>query len=214
MTKLLSILGCLAVLACAQSAQADSITISGNLSSDGTAVGSGDPVITDPSTINFGDPFSIVFTYDPTTATQSGGNFTLNDASLTLTFDSYSFTYSTAAGNFLEFSTPGAFGSGTASFLVCSSFANCFTSDFLDLYFAGTVTDLSSLQSQAGGLTGDASASPSEFEFLRNFEDGSQTDLQGILTGAQGAVTSAVPEPSMFLFLAAGLAVLIAARRR
>ena len=214
MKQLLSLLACLAVLVYTQSAKADSITISGNLSSDGTAVGSGDPVITDPSTINVGDPFSIAFTYDPTTATQSGGNFTLNDASLTLAFDSYSFTYSTAAGNFIEFSTPGAFGAGTASFLVCSSFSNCFTSDFLNLYFAGTVTDLSSLQSQAGTLTGDISASPSEFEFLRNFDDGSQTDLQGILTGAQGAATSAVPEPSMFLLLAAGLAALVVARRR
>ena len=213
MTKILLSFAILAIILCAQSAQADSITISGTLSSDGAAVGSGDPVIVDPNTINVGDLFSIVFTYDSTTATQSGGNFTLNDASLTLAFDSYSFTASTASGNFVEFSAPGAFGPGTASFLVCSSLANCFTADFLTLYFAGTITDLSSLESQAGGLTGDTSASPSEFEFLRNFDDGSQTDLQGILTGSAATPTPAVPEPSMFFFGGAGLAAVVAARR-
>jgi hypothetical protein len=212
-TKLLLWFALLAIVFGARSAQADSITISGTLNSDSAAVGGGDPVITDPNTINIGDPFSIVFSYNPATATQSGANFTLNDASLTLTFDSYSFTYSTASGNFLEFLTPGAFGPGTASFLFCSSSVNCSTTDFLNLYFAGTITDLSTLESQAGGLTGDAPASPSEFEFLRNFDDGSQTDLQGVLTAAGATPTPAVPEPSMFLFVGAGLAAMVAARR-
>lgn len=186
----------LAFAACAgiQPATADSITIAGNLSSDRAAVSSADPVIVDPTTINVGDPFSILLTYNPASSTHSGNSFVLNDASLTLSFDAYSFAYSAVAGNFIEFSTPGAFGLGTASFFICSSLANCSITDFITLYFSGTITDLNSLASQVGGLTGDAGASPSEFEFLRNFDDGSQTDLQGTLIG--GGAASGVPEPA------------------
>jgi len=52
----------LAVAAChgIQPATADSITIAGNLSSNGAAVSSADPVIGDPTTINVGDTFSIL----------------------------------------------------------------------------------------------------------------------------------------------------------
>jgi hypothetical protein len=56
-----------------------------------------------------------------------------------------------------------------------------------------------------GGLSGDPSASPSEFEFLRNFSDGSQTDLQGTL-----GTPTAVPEPSALALLASVLAGLVA----
>jgi len=101
----------------------------------------------------------------------------LTNAGLTLQFDGHTFGYTSAAGNYLEFSSPGVFGPGTTSFLICSSLANCSTEDFLTLYFQGTVTSLSTLAAQAGGLSGDPGASPSEFEFLRNFSDGSQTDL-------------------------------------
>ena len=60
-----AVLGAIIMSLCSQAIKADSITITGNLTSDGTAVGSGDPVITDPSTINSGDPFSIGLNYDP-----------------------------------------------------------------------------------------------------------------------------------------------------
>ena len=107
------------------------ITITGNLTSDGSAVGSGDPVISNPSTINSGDAFSIALSYDPTSFTQSGSSYVLTNASLTLEFDSYTFSYDSAGGNYLEFSSPGVFGPGTTSFLICSSLANCSTEDFL-----------------------------------------------------------------------------------
>ena len=58
-------LGAIAISLFSQTARADMISITGNLTSDGSAVGSGDPVISDPSTINPGDPFSIVLNYDP-----------------------------------------------------------------------------------------------------------------------------------------------------
>jgi len=117
----------------------------------------------------------------------------LTNAGLTLQFDGHTFGYTSAAGNYLEFSSPGVFGPGTTSFLICSSLANCSTEDFLTLYFQGTVTSLSTLAAQAGGLSGDPGASPSEFEFLRNFSDGSQTDLQGTLgTPASGRHAASV----------------------
>ncbi len=194
-----------------QTASADSITINGNLTSDGSAVGSGDPVITNPSTVNINDPFSIALTYDPTSFTQSGSSFVLTNASLTLQFDGYTFGYTSAAGNYIEFSSPGVFGPGTTSFLICSSLANCSTQDFLTLYFKGTVTSPSTLAAQAGALTGDPGASPSEFEFLRNFSDGSQTDLQGTL-GAQAGTS--VPEPSALWLLASVVAALAGLRAR
>ena len=40
-------LGAILISLCSQSARADMITIGGNLRSDGSAVGSGDPVISD-----------------------------------------------------------------------------------------------------------------------------------------------------------------------
>jgi PEP-CTERM motif len=199
-------LGAILISLCSQSARADMITLTGNLTSDGTAVGSGDPVIGNPSTINLGDPFSIVLTYDPSSFTPSGSSFVLTSASLTLQFDSYTFGYASAAGNYIEFSSPGVFGPGTTSFLICSSLANCSTEDFLTLYFKGTVTSPSTLAAQAAGLIGDPGASPSEFEFLRNFSDGSQTDLQGTL-GTQSTISS-VPEPSSLALLAFAVAAL------
>jgi hypothetical protein len=201
MPKYLLLLGG-AVLICIQPATADVIFI-GHLSSDGTAVDSGDPVITNPATVNLGDPFSIALSYNPASAVQTGSSYVLTGASLTLQFDGYTFSYT--AANYIEFSTPGVFGTGTASFLICSSLAACSTDDFITLYFAGTVTSLSTLAAQAGGLSGDPSASPSEFEFLRNFDGGGQTDLQGTL----GAPTvSAVPEPSSLALIAFGAACL------
>lgn len=199
-------LGAILISPFSQTARADMIAITGNLTSDGTAVGSGDPVITNPSTINSRDPFSIFLSYDPAGFTQSGSSFVLTNASLTLQFDGYTFGYSSAAGNYLEFGSPGVFGPGTTSFLICSSLANCSTEDFLTLYFKGTVTSPGTLAAQAGGLTGDPGASPAEFEFLRNFSDGSQTDLQGTL-GTQPSITP-VPEPStlaLLVFVVAGL---------
>ena len=93
------------------------ITITGNLTSDGSAVGSGDPVIGDPATINVGDAFSILLSYDPASVIQSGSSFVLTNAGLTLQFDGYTFGYASAAGNYIELSSPGVFGSGTTSFL-------------------------------------------------------------------------------------------------
>ena len=132
--------GAIAISLCDQTARADMITITGNLTSDGSAVGSGDPVITNPSTINSGDPFSIALSYDPASFIQSGNSYVLTNADLTLQFDGYTFGYTSPAGNYIEFSTPGVFGPGTASFLICSSIANCSTEDFLTFYFQGTVT--------------------------------------------------------------------------
>ena len=155
----------------AQLSSADSVLFTGNLTSDGAAVGSGDPVIINPNTINLGDAFAIALTYNPSSFTQPTSNsYLLSSASLTLAFDGYSFLYTSAGSNFIEFATPGAFGAGTVSFLVCSS-AAC-TTDFMNLYFTGIVTNLGTLASQVGGLTGDPGASPSQFEFLRNFSDG------------------------------------------
>jgi hypothetical protein len=205
-------LGAILISVCSQTARAGIITITGNLTSDGSAVGSGDPVIVNPSTINSGDPFSIVLSYNPASFTQSGNSYVLTNADLTLQFDSYTFGYGSAAGNYLEFSSPGVFGPGTTSFLICSSLANCSTEDFLTLYFKGTVTSPSTLAAQAGGLSGDPGASPAEFEFLRNFPDGSQTDLQGTLgTPASGTTT---PEPSSLALLAFGVAGLAGFRLR
>jgi hypothetical protein len=206
-------LGAIFLSLCNQTARADLITITGNLTSDGSAVGSGDPVIVNPSTINSGDPFSIVLSYDPASFTQSGNSYVLTNAGLTLQFDSYTFGYASAAGNYLEFSSPGVFGPGTTSFLICSSLANCSTEDFLTLYFQGTVTSPSTLAAQAGGLSGDPGASPSEFEFLRNFPDGSQTDLQGTL-GTPGIGSTPVPEPSTLALLAFVVAALGGFRSR
>jgi len=208
---LIAALGAPLISVWSQTARADSITINGNLTSDGSAVGSGDPVITNPSTVNINDPFSIALSYDPASFTQSGSSFVLTNASLTLQFGGYTFGYTSAAGNYIEFSSPGAFGSGTTSFLICSSVANCSTQDFLTLYFKGTVTSPSTLAAQAGALTGDPGASPSEFEFLRNFSDGSQTDLQGTL-GAQAGTS--VPEPSALWLLASVVAALAGLRAR
>src|SRR5579864_1054923 len=206
-----AVLGAILISLCSQSARADSITITGNLTSNGSAVGSGDPV-TNPSTINSGDPFSIGLSYDPASFTQSGSSFVLTNASLTLQFDGYTFGYSSAAGNYLEFASPGVFGPGTTSFLICSSLANCSTEDFLTLYFQGTVTSPNTLAAQEGGLSGDPGASPSEFEFLRNFSDGSQTDLQGTL-GPPG-INTPVPEPSTMILLAVAVAALGGFRHR
>jgi hypothetical protein len=182
-----------AIFISSQTALADAVTFTGSLFSDSAAVGSGDPVITNPSTIHIGDPFSILLTYKPASFTHSGSSYVLTDASATLTFDGYTFSYASAAGNYIQFSSPGAFGAGTTSFLICTSLAACSTDDFINLYFKGTVTSPATLQAQASGLSGDLTASPSEFEFLRNFSDGSQTDLQGTLGKPS---VSAVPEPS------------------
>lgn len=203
-----------AIAACCLSDQtilADVVSFTGNLTSDGAAVGSGDPVITNPSTIHIGDPFSILLTYNPASFTHSANSYVLLDSSLTLKFDGYSFGYTSAAGNYLALYTPGAFGSGTTSFQFCSSLAGCSTDDFLNLYFDGTVTNLSTLASQASGLSGDIDASPSEFEFPRNFSDGSQTDLQGTLGTPAG---SAVPEPSYLGVVLAIMAVIFLRKER
>jgi hypothetical protein len=206
-------LGTIVIFLFSQTARAAIIVIPGNLTSDGSAVGSGDPVISNSSTINPGDPFSIVLSYDPAGVTQSGNSYVLTNAGLTLQFDGYAFSYGSAAGNYIEFSSPGAFGPGTTSFLICSSLANCSTQDFLTLYFHGTVTSPGTLAAQAAGLSGDPGASPSEFEFLRNFSDGSQTDLQGTL-GTPASGPTPVPEPSVLALLAFGFAVLAGFRAR
>ena len=200
-------LGTIVIFLFGQTARAAIITITGNLTSDGSAVGSGDPVIVNPSTINPGDAFSITLSYDPASFSQSGNSYVLTNAGLTLQFDGYAFGYTSAAGNYLEFSSPGAFGPGTTSFLICSSLANCSTEDFLTLYFKGTVTSPTTLAAQAGGLSGDPGASPAEFEFLRDFPDGSQTDLQGTL-GPPASGPTPVPEPSTLALLASGVGAL------
>src|SRR5260370_1000167 len=185
-----------AIVISRQTALADLVTFTGNLTSDGAAVGSGAPFTPNPATISAGDAFSILLTYDPASFMHSGNSYVLTDASAKLTFDGYSFGYTSASGNYIELSTPGVFGSNTTSFLICSSLTACSsgTGDFIDLYFKGTVTNPSTLQAQASGLSGDLRASPSEFEFLRNFSDGSQTDLQG--TVGVPTAASPVPEPS------------------
>ncbi len=209
--KYLLVLFGLAACAGIQAAIADTVTITGNLSSDGTAVGSGDPVITDASTINIGDPFSLLVNYDPGSFAQSGSSYVLTDATAELQFDGYEFDYSSAGGNYIEFASPGAYGPGTTSFQICTA-SDC-QADFINLYFTGGVTDPSSLDAQASGLVGDGTASPSDFEFLRNFDDGSQTDLQGAIASVSGAGSVAAPEPSMFAFGALAFAALCVARR-
>jgi len=187
----------LAISLTASWARADTIDMTGNLTSDGTAVSSTDPVITTPGLINYGDPFSMVLTYDPTQYTLSGTNYVLTDATFVLSFDGYAFDYSSATGSYISMSTPGAYGAGTVSFQICTS-ASCLN-DYIDLYYSGTVSSLGTLSSQASGLSGYTSASPSEFEFSTNFSDGSQTDLQGTLNSP--TVPSSAPEPSLILLL-------------
>ena len=100
----------------------DAITFTGTLSSDGSTVGSGDPVITDPATINIGDPFSILLNYNPASFALSGSSYILTDASASVKFDGYSFGYASAAGNYIEFATPGRVRSGhriVSHVLVC-----------------------------------------------------------------------------------------------
>ena len=204
-----------AVLVSSQGARADLVTFTGNLTSDASAVSSTDPVLADPATINTGDPFSLALTYDPSHFTHTGSSYVLTSASALLKFDGYSFDYTSAAGNYIAFSTPGVFGTGTASFLICSSLADCSTTDFITLYFKGTIASLSTLAAQASGLAGDPTASPSEFEFLRNFTDGSQTDLQGTLgsvTGTGGGGTT-TPEASGLALLAFGIGAAVLALR-
>ena len=86
-------LGVILIALCSQTARAGIIIITGNLISDGSAVGSGGPVIGNPSTINPGDPFSIVLSYNPASFTQSGSSYVLTNAGLTLQFDGYTFGY-------------------------------------------------------------------------------------------------------------------------
>jgi hypothetical protein len=62
---LIAALGAVLISLCGETARSDMITITGTLTSDGSAIGSGDPVITNSSTINTGDPFSIALSYDP-----------------------------------------------------------------------------------------------------------------------------------------------------
>lgn len=204
-TFVCSIVVALAALSCPIVLKADQLIFTGNLTSDGTSVGGGDVVI-DPASINAGDPFSIKLIYNPAGFIQSGNTFRLTDASLSLKFDGYTFDYLASRSTAILFSTPGVFGPGTVSFQICTGSLPCDTSinDFINLYLAGTVTDLSTLASQANTLSGDPNASPSQFEFLRNFDDGSQTDLQGSLGIPAG---SPVPEPSMPALLAAMAAV-------
>src|SRR5260370_2098808 len=145
----------LALSVSAPSAKADTIDMSGNLSSDSTAVSPTDPVITNPSTINMGDSLSMVLTYDPTGYTQSGNSYVFTSATFDLSFDGYSFDYSSAAGNYIEMSTPRVFGSGTVSFLICTSLSGCSSTpgDFINLYYSGHVTSPAPLSAQATGLS-------------------------------------------------------------
>jgi hypothetical protein len=202
----------LAISLSASLAKAITIDMSGTLTSDNTAVSSTDPIIT--SGITSGSALSMVLTYDPTSYTQSGNSYVFTNAAFALSFDGYSFDYSSAAGNYIEMATPGAYGTGTVSFQICTSSAACSDpfGDFINLYYSGTVLSPATLAAQASGLSGYSSASPSEFEFLRNFLDGSQTDLQGTLNSP--SVPPTVPEPGTFTLFASGLASLAALRWR
>jgi hypothetical protein len=207
-----SFLPILAVSLSVQLAKASTIDLSGTLTADNTAVSPTDPVIT--GGITSGSALSMVLTYDPSQVTQTGNSFVFNSATFDLSFDGYAFAYSSAAGNYIEMATPGAYGLGTVSFQICTSSVACSDpfGDFINLYYSGTVLGPATLAAQASGLSGDASASPSEFEFLRNFSDGSQTDLQGTLNSP--SVPPTVPEPGTFTLFASGLATLTVLRRR
>jgi hypothetical protein len=58
-------LAAIPICVCGQTARADvMMTFTGNLTSDGSAVGSGDPVISDPFTINPGGGSAALFQFE------------------------------------------------------------------------------------------------------------------------------------------------------
>lgn len=89
-------------------------------------------MITNPSTTNIGEPFSISLSYNPASFTLTGSSYFLTGATVTLQFDGSSFAYT--AANYIEFATPGAYGAGAVSFLIYSSLVACGSGDFLTLY--------------------------------------------------------------------------------
>jgi len=184
------------------------LTVGGTLFSDATAISPSDPVITDASAVNTGDPFSFLLTFTPGAFSQPfGGAYVFGDAAATVGLGGVSFDYDAAAGSFIGLFSPGAFGDGTTSLQVCSD-AFC-QNDFLNLYFTGSVSGPDSLVAEASSLAGDTAASPMAFELLRNFDDGSQTDLMGTIDSVSAATTTEtnpVPEPSTIWLLASGAA--------
>lgn len=194
------ILAALAFLIFIRTASADTIhfSVSGTLISDMTAVDvPTDPVITAANPINVGDAWSLTLTY-------ATGGFA--GATLQLSFDGYSFSYDAGAGDTIALFSNTASLPGLTLLEACTS-AGC-GDNFLNLYFTGVVTSPDTLGADAGGLAGDNAASPTPFEFLRNFaSDGGQTDLQGSIgsiTGSGGGGGTTVPEPgAVWLWLGA-----------
>lgn len=205
------ILAALAFLIFIRTAAADTIhfNASGTLISDMTAVDvPTDPVITAAHPINVGDAWSLTLTY-------ATGGFA--GATLQLSFDGYSFSYDAGAGDTIALFSNTASLPGLTLLQACTS-AGC-GDNFLNLYFTGVVTSPDTLGTDASGLAGDKAASPTPFEFLRNFaSDGGQTDLQGSIgsiASSGGGGGSTVPEPdAVWLWLGALVALTLATALR
>lgn len=205
----------------------DTLTMTGSLSADAYP-GSGDTVITDPSTVMYGQSFSMTLNYDPSSYTLASGGgidtYTLTSATLSMDVGGNMFSYSSAS-NYLSVSFPGTYGSGSVTFLVCSSVTACSDpmGDFLNLYYTGTASGLSGMATDASTWTADFGSSPTPYQFVRNFADGSQTELDGTLNTPSGTVSggnggggspSPVPEPATLMLVATGLAGAWMRRRR
>lgn len=206
-------------------ASADTLKMGGTLSQD-TYPGSGDTVITDPSTVGYGQSFLLTLNYNSSsyTSSSSGGmdTYVLTDATADLAVGGYDFSYSSAAGNYLSVSFPGSLGTGSVTFLICTSQTACSDpmGDWMNLYYTGSSAGLATMATDASLWTANSMASPAPFDFQRNFSDYSSTEMMGSLDTPSGTISSvvvpppAVPEPATLVLVGSGVGAIWSRRRK